>query len=370
VSPQDRGSLKVAFLNPYYWPEVRRGSERVIHDLAVDLQRLGHRIRLITSHTGRPQRSVEEGLEIIRNWRPPELPLRLRNFQEALTHVPMSYLSLRRGSDDLAHAFFPTDALAAIQWAELTGRPAVFSYMGVPQRSVLSSKRLRLRILERVTTRSDAIVVLTKAARDGMWKWLGVEPRLIYPGVDLDLFTQGDERAPHPTIACVADAADARKQVGLLVDAFHLVRKKLPDARLLLSKPSDARLESIGAQEGIELFDLDSQQVASVYRRAWVSGLASYKEAFGLVLVEALACGTPVFGRRDGGVPEIIDRDEVGRLFDGDDPKALASAILETLQLATDPSTASACRSRAQAFDKVHTAHAYEALYRELLQGG
>ena len=74
----------------------------------------------------------------------------------------------------------------------------------------------------------------------------------------------------------------------------------------------------------------DPSRVASVYREAWVSVLPSVGEALGLVLVEALACGTPVVGSRLDGIPEVIDRNEIGRLFDGDDPAALATALLET----------------------------------------
>ena len=85
------------------------------------------------------------------------------------------------------------------------------------------------------------------------------------------------------------------------------------------------------------------------------------------MLVESLATGTPVFGANDGGVPEIIDRPEVGRLFDGDTPAAVARALLETLELAADPATAGHCRARAEAFSTMSGARAYEALYRELL---
>ena len=107
--------------------------------------------------------------------------------------------------------------------------------------------------------------------------------------------------------------------------------------------------------------------VATVFREAWASGLTSYNEAFGLVLVESLACGTPVFGARDGGVSEIVDSAAVGRLFEGDDEREVARAMLETLELAGDPATAAACRARAEAFDSRSAAVAHLELYRELM---
>jgi glycosyltransferase involved in cell wall biosynthesis len=358
---------RVALLHAWYWPEVQRGSERVIHDLAVDLVALGHRPRVVTSHRGLPRRTVEDGVEVLRQWRPPDLPLRVRKFQDALTHLPLSYAALRAGDDEVAHAFFASDALPAVAWARRTGRPAVFSYMGIPQREVLTSARRRLQILEHVTTRADAVVALSRAARDAMWRWLGVEARVVYPGVDLDAFTPGGERAPEPTIACASDPADARKRLDLLVRAFGHVRRERPTARLLLVEPRDPAMRARLAEPGVEFFDMRPDGVVRVFREAWVSGLASFNEAFGLVLVESLACGTPVFGMRDGGVPEIVDRPEVGRLFDGDDERDVARAVLEALELAEDPGTAAACRARAEAFGTMAGARAYAALYRELL---
>jgi phosphatidylinositol alpha-mannosyltransferase len=360
-------SLAVALLNPFFWPEVRRGSERVIHDLAVDLVELRCRPTLITSHRGLPRRSVEDGFDIRRHWRPPE-PWTRRNIEPQLSHVPFSYMSLARGGFDVAHAVYLTDALAALRWAGKRERPAVFSYMGHPSRQMIASKRMRKRILERVIGESDAVITLSGSARDAMWRWFGVESRVINPAVDLDTFTPGDGRAEHPTIACAAAVDDARKRIGLLVGAFAIVRRSRPTARLLLTRPESADLarKLTDGNPGVELVPKE-RPVASVFREAWASGLTSYNEAFGLVLVESLACGTPVFGARDGGVAEIVDSPAVGRLFEGDSEEEVAKAMLETLELADAPGTAAACRARAERFDSRSAAVAHLDLYRELL---
>lgn len=358
----------VALLNPFFWPEVRRGSERLVHDLAVDLLTLGACPRLITSHPGASSRSVEDGFPITRHWRPPEKPLTLRRIEPHLSHLPLSYGSLLAGHDDVAHAFYPTDALAALRWARRKGRPAIFSYMGHPSRAVLASHRLRKTILERVIGESDAVTVLSRPAAQAMWRWFGVEPRVVRPGVDLDHFVPCAGRSERPTVACAGAVEDGRKRISLLVRAFALVRRERPDARLLLTKPSNPGLARTLTERnpGVELVDRE-RDVASLFREAWVSGLTSYNEAFGLVLVESLACGTPVFGARDAGISEIIDRPEVGRLFDGADEREVARAILETLELAEDPATRTACRSRAETFDTMSSARVYLDLYRELL---
>jgi glycosyltransferase involved in cell wall biosynthesis len=365
--------LRVALLNPTFWPEVQRGSERMIGELADDLVRLGHQPRVVTSHLGASATTNEHGYVVVRNRRPPDRLMLRRGFQEHLSHIPLSYRTLARGDDDVAHAFYPTDAAAALRWARRTGKPALFSYMGVPQREVLAGRRLRLRLITDAVSRSDAVLALSEAAAAAMRRWLGVNPRVIYPGVDLERFSPGGERDPAPTIACAAASDDSRKRVDLLARAFRLVRRERPDARLLLDRPrrdpsAAERLRAIS--EGIEFFDSPPGGVVQVFRRAWVSALTSYNEAFGLVLVEALACGTPAVGTRDGGIPEIVDRPEVGRLFDGEDERGLARALLEALELSADPSTSENCRERAERFSTERCAVAHVELYRELISAG
>jgi glycosyltransferase involved in cell wall biosynthesis len=361
--------LRVALLNPRYWPEVRRGSERFTRELADGLIARGDRPRLITSHPGRTTRTVEDGLEVVRNRRPPEGRLRRRELEDYLAHVPLSYLSLRRGDDDVAHAMYPTDALAAARWSELTGRPAVLSWMGLATRRWLAGRRLRARIAVEAAARCACVTALSRTAADALRRELGVESRVIHPGVDLEAFSLGGERAAEPTIVCAAAIDQPQKRVRLLVEAFALVRRERPTARLVLSRPRGPLPPWAHGAAGVELRDLDDRAaLASAYREAWVSALPSWGEAFGLVLVEAMACGTPVVGSDLGSIPEVVDSDAVGRLFHGDDAEALAGALLGCLELATDPATPATCRARAEVFPAARTAEAYAALYRELLE--
>jgi glycosyltransferase involved in cell wall biosynthesis len=365
--------MRVAILAPAFWPEVRRGGERLVRELADELIARGHGPELLTSHPGRRSRAVEDGLPVVRSRRPPDGRLRRRAFEDHLTHVPFSYLELRRGGYDVAHATHHPDAVAAARWSERTGRPAVFTFLGLPTRTGIVQRRLRAELLVAATRGCAATVAISRAAADGFRRWLGVEARVIHPSVDLDAFRPGDERAPEPTIVCMADAAAENKRVPLLIEAFARVRRERAEARLLLQRPADpvlaARLEH--AAEGVELVDPggDRAALAELYRTAWASALPSWGEAFGLVLAEALACGTPAVGSDLGGIPEVVNGDSVGRLFSGDDPRAVADALLGALELAEDPATRTACRERASDFSTERMGAAYERLYLELLRG-
>jgi glycosyltransferase involved in cell wall biosynthesis len=331
--------VNVAILNPVYWPEVRRGSERFAHELA---SALDHDVRIIAGHRGRTRRETMDGVEVTLVPRLPEGRLDRRLYEQHLTHIPFTTRELRRRPPDVAHGLHATDAVAALRW----GGPTVFSYMGVPHRAGIANRRLRKELLARAL-RADAVVVLSEHAADGMRRWLGVDPHIVAPPVDLQAFAPGDGRAATPTVVCPAARTEPRKRVELLVAAV----RRMDGVRLVL----DRRGPAIG-ERFVELRDLDDRAaLAAAYREAHVAALPSWGEAFGLVLVESLACGTPSVGP----TAELYDRPGVGEAFSGDDPAELAAALGRAIAQ-PDPA---ACRARAQDFSAQRCAAAYERLY-------
>lgn len=360
--------MRVSLLNPCYWPEVRRGSERLVHDLAVDLGRTDS-VRILTSHGGRWRRTHEDGVEVLRTPRLPDRPLRDRMVQPHLTHLPFAWWALTRGDDDIAHAFHPTDAIAATRWARAVGRPAVLTWAGVANRESLAGRWHSLRVVHEATRRSDAVITLSRAARDALWRWTRTESRVISPGVDLTAFRPGAERSATREILCPSALDDWRKRGDLLLTAFAALRRRRPDVGLVLQRPADEGLRrTFAAVPGVRLesFDATSQLVAA-YRRAWLTVLPAIGEAFGLVVAESLACGTPAVVSAIGGSAEVVGDDPtVGRVFSGDSPHDLARAMDDGLEAATVPGSAEACRARAKLFAQDRCTASHRALYGEL----
>ena len=364
------GGLRVAMLTPVFWPEVRRGTERTVHELCSGLIARGHEPLVITSHHGKLSRGSEEGVPVLRVPRPPDERLRRRAFEDYLTHVPLSYAALRKERPDVAHAWFQTDALAAIRYGRKTGRPVVHSYMGVPNHTGLMWRRRRLQITQRALAGADVTVALSRYAAREFERWLDFKPRVIPPPVDVDTFRPTAERTPEPTVVCaaVANTVEPRKRLDLLLRAWPLVLRDRPTARLILDRPREWFSPGENHSRGLVTEDMsDRRERARWYSSAWASVLPSEGEAFGLVLAEALACGTPGVGSNLAGIPEVIGSDAVGRLFDGDEPEALAKALLEAFELAQDPGTRTACREHVMQFSRAAVTDAYEQLYRELL---
>jgi glycosyltransferase involved in cell wall biosynthesis len=364
------GPLDVALLSPCFWPEVRRGGERFVRDLADGLLARGHHPRLITSHPGLPRRTVEDGLHVLRLPRPPHGPLLRRMYEPYVTHVPLSYMALRAASADVAHAVYPTDALAAGRWRRATGRPAVLSYLGIPTRLWLD-ERHRRGVMARALRDCDAVVALSDHAADGFAREFGYTAPVIHPGVNLEAFRPSGARAQRPTIICSAAVSEPRKHVALLVEALQHVRRHHEDAELVLSRPRTTQdVERVGIDPhapGVVWADLDDTRVlARMNGEAWAAVLPSVDEAFGLVLVEALACGTPVVGYDGGALPEVINTPAIGRLFAELTAESLATAVLEAFDLSRLPETSARCRDRAEQFSVDRCVDGYVDLYRQL----
>lgn len=365
--------MRIALLHPTFWPEVMRGTERLLAELGATLAARGHDVTLLTSHRGPTSRSTEGGKTVVRRRRPPPLPT-LAAHEHHLENVPGAIAGLLRGRFDVAHAHFPSDAWAAVKARRLGGPPVVCTLHGVPTREYLVARRYRLEMLRTVVAGAAAIAVGGEGARRACRDYLLHDPVVISPGVDADAFAIETMRAEAPTLICAAGLGDPRKRGPLLLEAFDRLRRSRPDARLLLTRGRDPVMSGADpeATEGVSWLEPEQRApvLAARYASAWASVLPAVEEAFGMVLVESLASGTPVVADRSGAGPEIVDSDAVGRLFDRDDPADLARAMSEALELGRAAETAAACRRRARDFSWERTADGYEELYRSAIAGG
>ena len=274
---------------------------------------------------------------------------------------------LRREGWDVVQSFGSYEAAVA---SAATGRhpetARVFTVTGIPKQANVEGLLWRRRALRRALRDSDSVVVLSQAARDAL-PWLEVEKKVIYPGVDLRVFQPSLERAPQPTLLCTAAAEDPRKRVPLVIEAFRELRARIPGARLVLSRRTGTGPVTGTGEPGVEQRDLDSHQaLVDAYSEAWATILVSRDEAFGLVAVESLACGTPVVASSDAGIAEAVgEPGRHARLFDGDGASDLAREFEAALDLATEDGVREACRSRADRFSIDRFVGEYVALYDE-----
>ena len=324
--------MRVALLHPTYWPEVRRGAERLVHDLGGWLARSGHDVTILTTHRAPTTSADENGVRVVRMWRPPDVLFERRMYEHYLGTAPAQIRGLLRDTFDVAQAFFPVSGWAALRARERGGPPVVYSNMGIPTRPYLVAARYRLAMHAELAREADACTVLSEAAAGPFRRYLLRDPEVIPPGVDCREFAVDAERAERPTIVYAGSPGDPRKRLGLLIEAFAALRRRRPEARLQLAGKPEPGL-AVELPDGAEWVEGDrTDDLARTLAAAHVAVLPSIGEAFGLVLAEALAAGTPVVAT-DGGASGEIVTPAVGRLFTQDDRDSLAAALDEALEL-------------------------------------
>ncbi|MEO8139889.1 MAG: glycosyltransferase [Gemmatimonadota bacterium] len=187
-------------------------------------------------------------------------------------------------------------------------------------------------------------------------------PMLAEQPVDHPWFTPGQ-----PPVVLGVGRLEPQKDFGTLLEAFAIARRARPLRLVILGEGLQAvtlrdRAEALGIARDVWFAGFQRNPYAFM-RRAGVLALSSVYEGFGNVLVEAMACGTPVVSTDcESGPSEILDGGRLGALVSVGDSAALASAILTTL---IDPPMASVLRAGAEGY----TASGVAEQYRELLLG-
>jgi phosphatidylinositol alpha-mannosyltransferase len=192
-------------------------------------------------------------------------------------------------------------------------------------------------------------------------------------GVDLQQFAPTGSRAKEPTLLYCGALDERRKHVALLLEALALVAEREPSVRLQLCGPGDpsAVLASAPAvaRERTELLppvvprEAGAEELARRYSRAWATVLPATFEAFGMVLVESLACGTPIVAADHAALPELVTP-ATGALAAPLDAGSLADACACALELSGRPGVGEACRESAAPYDwRTSLAPRLETLY-------
>lgn len=164
--------------------------------------------------------------------------------------------------------------------------------------------------------------------------------RVIPVGVDGSVFTPPpDSDRPSPTQVLYVGRINFIKGLDVLLRAMRQLVNRRRDVRLVVvggsfyrhARPQEEQIyrlaQTLGVGEHVAFVGMKApHEVADLMRRSALLVVPGRAESFGAVLVEALACGTPVVATRCGG-PEDIVHDQVGLLVPKEDVDALALAI-------------------------------------------
>jgi glycosyltransferase involved in cell wall biosynthesis len=306
----------------------------------------------------------------------PKIGMSAAPFLLAMAALPAVRAAVKAGGGaDLidAHYLYP-DGVAATIIGRLLGIPTVMTARGTDV-SLIPKFDAPRRMIQRAAAEAAGIITVSAALKDGLVA-LDVDPSritVLRNGVDLRLFRPLDREA-------------TRRRLGLdgrvLISVGHLIERKghhliveampsLPGFSLLIAGegPERAALEAqiakLGLGDRVRLLGArPHDELPELYGAADALVLASSREGWANVLLEAMACGTPVVATPIWGNPEVVARPEAGILTAGRSAAAIAdgvNALFDRL-----PSR-EATRGYASDFSWEATTEGQIALFQEIL---
>lgn len=196
---------------------------------------------------------------------------------------------------------------------------------------------------------------------------------VVHPGVDLGVFTPGSKQDARAALGLAAHeqvvAFIGRIQPLKAPDVLLRAVAKLPDVRVVIAGgPSGSGLaapdslvrlaDELGISSRVSFLPPQSrEELVNVYRAADIVAVPSYSESFGLVAVEAQACGTPVVAASVGGLPVAVRDGVSGALVDGHDAGDWSQAIGALFERGPETMSAAAV-AHAATFSWAHTVDA------------
>ncbi len=219
---------------------------------------------------------------------------------------------------------------------------------------------------------SDAILASCRAEVHQLVELYGADPQrieIVPPGVDHAFFSPGDRRGArqalglgdHPVLLFVG-RIQPLKGADVAVRSLAELTGSHPNARLLIvggASGQDGPAEQVRVRGLVDELGLSDQVrfvepqphhlLSTYYRAADACIVPSRSESFGLVALEAGACGTPVVAADVGGLSTLIDHGQTGFLVDSRNPADYAAAlakILDSPDLTADMAIAAATRAR------------------------
>ncbi len=334
-----------------------------IHTLSKELVKQGHEVYVITY----PHKNIQDidGIHVI-GTKGLNIPgvrglMFKKNAKKALENL------LKKEDIDIIHGhyLFPAGA-AAVEVGNAHGIKTYVTAHGSDMFEVYKKQPLMRSTIKNVLKRADCVLAVSNALRHEIIATgvtgISEKTRLSWNSVDVDKFSTEENNSfkkennllDKPIVMFVGNLIK-RKNVESLLEAKKIANSDYylvivgdgPLFKKLNKKVEDENIRDV-------IFAGSRNDVENVIPSCDVLILPSFSESFGLVLIEALACGKPVIGSNVGGITEIIT-DEVGLLVNPDKISSIAGAIDNVIN--DDEfrlNLSSKARNRAMDFSKVN----------------
>lgn len=328
--------MRVGLVCPYTW-DVPGGVQAHVADLAEALLGLGHAVSVLTpadDDAELPPYVLSAGRAV---------PVPYNGSVARLAFGPLSAARVRRwlrdGSFDVLHVHEPTAPSLSLLacWAARGPLVATFHTANPRSRALAAAQPALQTALEKIRGR----IAVSPAARRTIMERLGGDAVLLPNGVAVDRFAGAEPLPgwPHPagTVGFLGRIDEPRKGLPVLLEAFTILAASRPGVRLLVAGPGDtdevqAALPAPLRRQVTLLGLVPAAVKPSFYRSANVYCAPNLGgESFGIVLLEAMAAGTPIIASDLDAFRRVLEDGRAGDLVPVGDPSALAGALRRLL---------------------------------------
>ncbi|NTW15054.1 MAG: glycosyltransferase [Candidatus Moranbacteria bacterium] len=334
------GKRRILVLN---WRDTKHaymgGAEVYTHEIAKEWVRQGHHVTLFSGNDGRCRRhEVVDGVHIVRRG----------GFYLVYLWAFLYYAFRFRGQYDIV-----VDCENGIPFFSplYVRRPKVFCLMHhvhqeVFRRSLPAPLAAFARFLERdlmpIVYRNVKFITVSESSREEIER-LGLGRRgilVVEPGIDMETFSHEiSEKTEYPSILYLG-RLKGYKSVNILIQAFRIVLDERPDACLVIAGSGEEErslrhlAEDLGFTGEQVRFagQVDDNEKVRLMQSAWMLVNPSFMEGWGIVAIEANACGTPVIASDVPGLRDSVKNESTGYLFPYGDVKELSERMLEVIR--------------------------------------
>jgi phosphatidylinositol alpha-mannosyltransferase len=337
--------VRIALVSEYYYPHLGGVTEHV-HNLALQLQRQGHFAIVVTANMETPARSIDlHGTlgdpPFVRRIGTSRTIYSAGSFARITTGVGLRRdlrALFRSERIDVVHVhggLNPTLGLVAPEAAGDLGLPVVATFHSWFTGSALC--RIFRRPLQRRLDRHAAVMAVSQPVVDAHARYFDADWQIVPNGVDTEFF-RVDARPPGPRgspALLFLGRLDPRNGLDTVLAAMGRVLERHPDARLTvagdgplrpvyerLARPLGGSVSFVGRVNGNR---------PEHYARSDLYLCPTTKASFGITLLEAMACGTPMVVSDITGFRELVGDGAEAALVPKDRPEAWAETILDLL---------------------------------------
>ncbi|MEW6553215.1 MAG: glycosyltransferase family 4 protein [Actinomycetota bacterium] len=356
--------LNIGMVSPYSW-DFPGGVNRHVEQLSDHLRGRGHAVTVIApgGQSGAGYLSTGGSMRVSANQSVANIafgPWTAARISRMLRITPFDLLHLHE-------PLIPSVSMLALFFS----RCAVLATFHAAREGGAMGYRLARPLLTPLVRKVNVRAVVSPAARDLVSRYFPGEYRILPNGVDTALFSpagpvlEGLEAGAFYLV--FVGRAEPRKGLEVLLRALPLVREAHPEVRLLV-----VGVDQPGrVGEGIEwLGRLPDRLVPAAYRSARIMiSPALGMESFGIVLIEAMACGLPVVASDIPGYSAVLEDGVQGALFPPGDHTALARVLVGLIEdAAARERMAAAAPARAERFSWDNLVGDVEAAYMQAIE--